>query len=202
MHMLKRVVCLASGLALIATSAIAQTPGEPQKVGLALSMQRAYASVKSNLTHAAEIMPESDYGFKVVPVPEVRTFGQWFGHQTDNQLGTCAALRGVPNPTQGGTNNEQKWTTKAEFVKALSDAFAFCDPALSSLTDENALQMVKQGQGETARGGLVSALLSHALETNGIVTLYLRAKGLAPAAPPGAGRGGRGRGGRGGRGQP
>jgi len=77
----------------------------------------------------------------------------------------------------------------------LSDAFAFCDPAISSLTDENALQMVKQGQGETARGGLVTALLSHALETNGILTIYLRAKGLAPAAP--AGRGGRGRGGRG-----
>jgi hypothetical protein len=202
--MLKRVVCVASALVLAGVSAFAQTPAESQKVGLALSMQRAYATVKSNLTHAAEIMPESDYGFKVVQVPEVRTFGQWFGHQTDNQLGTCAALRGVPNPTQGGTNNEQKWTTKAEFVKALSDAFAFCDPALSSLTDQNALQMVKQGQGETARGGLVSALLSHALETNGIVTLYLRAKGLAPAAPAGRGegRGGRGRGGRGGRGQP
>ncbi len=193
--MLKRVVCLASALVLVGASAFAQTPAETQKVGLALSMQRAYATVKSNLTHAAEIMPESDYGFKVVAVPEVRTYGQWFGHQTDNQLGTCATLRGVPNPNEGGTNNEQKWTTKAEFVKALSDAFAFCDPAISSLTDENALQMVKQGQGETARGGLVSALLSHALETNGIVTLYLRGKGLAPAAPPG--RGGRGRGGRG-----
>jgi hypothetical protein len=132
----------------------------------------------------------------VVAVPEVRTFGQWFGHQTDNQLGTCAALRGMPNPTQG-TNNEQKWTSKAEFVKALADAFTFCDPAIAALTDENALQMVKQGQGETARGGLVSALVSHALETNGIVTLYLRGKGLAPAPPPGAGRGGRGRGGRG-----
>jgi hypothetical protein len=195
MHMLKRAVCFASGAVLLGASAIAQTPAEPQKVGLALSMQRQYASVKSNLTHAAEIMPESEYGFKVVAVPEVRTYGQWFGHQTDNQLGTCAALRGVPNPSQGGPNNEQKWTTKAEFVKALSDAFAFCDPAISSLTDENALQMVKQGQGETARGGLVTALLSHALETNGILTIYLRAKGLAPAAP--AGRGGRGRGGRG-----
>ncbi|MEO8166292.1 MAG: DinB family protein [Betaproteobacteria bacterium] len=160
-----------------------------------MSMQRAYGTAKSNLMRAAEIMPESDYGLKVVSVPEVRTFGQWLGHQSDNQLGTCATLNGVPNPNQGGSNNEQKWTTKAEFVKALADAFAFCDPAVSSLTDQNALQMVKQGQGETARGALVSALLSHALETNGILTLYLRAKGLAPAAPAG-------RGGRGGRGQP
>ena len=191
--MLKRVFCVASAVMLFASSAIAQAPAE--KVGLALSMQRAYAAAKSNLSRAAEIMPESDYGLKVVSVPEVRTFGQWLGHQTDNQLGTCATLRGVPNPNQSGPTNEQKWTTKAEFVKALGDGFAFCDPAVSSLTDENALQMVKQGQGETARGALVSALLSHALETNGILTLYLRAKGLAPAPPAG-------RGGRGGRGQP
>jgi len=191
-----RHACLVSGLMLIAAAATAQTPGPSEKVGLALSMQRAYATAKSNLTRAAEAMPEGDYGFKLVPIAEVRTFGQWLGHQTDNQLGTCATLRGVANPSQG-TLNERKWTTKAEFVKALGDAFAFCDPALSSLTDDNALQMVKQGQGETAGGGLVSALLSHALETNGIITLYLRAKGIAPppaeGRPGGAGRGGRGR---------
>ena len=192
---MKRVTCIVFVLTMFAASAIAQTPAAPQKVGLALGMQRAYASVKSNLTHAAEAMPDADYAFKLVPVAEVRTYGQWFGHQTDNQLGTCATLRGVPNPSQGAPN-ERKWTTKAEFVKALADAFAFCDPALSSLTDENALQMVKQGQGETARGVLVSALLSHALETNGILTLYLRAKGIAP--PPAPGReGGAGRGARG-----
>ena len=191
-----RHACLVSGLMLIAAAATAQTPGPSEKVGLALSMQRAYATAKSNLTRAAEAMPEGDYGFKLVPIAEVRTFGQWLGHQTDNQLGTCATLRGVANPSQG-TLNERKWTTKAEFVKALGDAFAFCDPALSSLTDDNALQMVKQGQGETAGGGLVSALLSHALETNGIITLYLRAKGIAlpPAEgrPSGAGRASRGR---------
>jgi hypothetical protein len=190
---MKRIALIVSGLTLLAVPAMAQTPAAPQKVGLALSMQRAYATVKTNLTHAAEVMPEADYGFKLVPIPEVRTYGQWFGHQVDNQLGTCATLKGVPNPSQGNPN-ERRWTTKAEFVKALADAFAFCDDALSSLTDARALQMVKQGQGETARGGLVSALLSHALETNGIVTLYLRAKGLGPAAPEvGAGRAGRGR---------
>ena len=183
-----RTLCLASMLGLATASADAQAPAA-QKVGLALSMQRAYESVKANLTHAADAMPDTEYGFKVVAVPEVRTFGQWLGHQTDNQLGTCAALKGVPNPSQGDPN-ERKWSTKGEFVKALNDAFAFCDSVVASLTDENAMQLVKQGQGETARGGLVSALLSHALETNGILTLYLRAKGVAPAAPAGnAGRG-------------
>jgi hypothetical protein len=45
--------------------------------------------------------------------------------------------------------------------------------------------MVKQGEGEVARGAVVSALLSHGLESYGIVVVYLRAKGIAPpnAAP-------------------
>ena len=196
---MQRNALIGTFLVMVAASATAQTPpASPaaQKIGLAISMQRAYATVKTNLTRAAETMPDADYGFKVVPIAEVRTYGQWLGHQADNQFGTCATLKGVPNPAQGNSN-EQKWTTKAEFVKALADAFAFCDAALSSLTDENALQMVKQGQGETARGGLASALLSHALETNGIVTLYLRAKGLVPAAPARGVGGGTGRGGRG-----
>lgn len=186
---------LAIAVGSIGIPAYGQAPAVAQKVGLALSMQRAYDTVKGNLTRAAAAMPDTDYGFKIVSIPEVRTFGQWLGHQTDNQLGTCAALKGVPNPIQQGQpNNERKWTTKAEFVKALGDAFSFCDSAVASLTDESALQMVKQGQNDVARGGLVSALLSHALETNGILTLYFRAKGIAPPAPEGAGGRGAARG--------
>src|SRR5690348_166189 len=102
---LARTLCLVLACGSFAWPAAAQAPGDSQKVGLALSMQRAYATVKDNLTHAAVAMPESEYGFKVVAVPEVRTFGQWLGHQTDNQLGTCAALKGVPNPVQQGQPN-------------------------------------------------------------------------------------------------
>ena len=98
---MKRITCIVSGLMLLAASAIAQTPPAPENVGLALSMQRAYASVKASLTRAAETMPEADYAFKLVPIAEVRTYGQWFGHQADNQLGTCATLKSVPNPGQG-----------------------------------------------------------------------------------------------------
>ncbi len=186
---------IVAGVLGCAAAATAHAQSGPQQVGLALGLQRNYETVKANLTYAAGAMPEENYGFKLVPVDEVRTYGQWFGHQADNQLGTCATLKGVPNPSQGAPN-ERKWTTKAEFVHALADAFAFCDGAFAALTDENVHQMVQQGQGQTARGVLVTALLAHALETNGIVTLYLRAKGIAPPAPAG-GRGGRGRGGRG-----
>ena len=192
---MKRVTCIVAGLMLIAVSSAAQAPAAGQRVGLATSLQRAYGTLKGNLTQAAEKMPEANYGFKPASDPDLRTYGQWIGHQADNQFINCAAIKGVPNPNPPQSN--EKKATKADLVKALADAFAFCDGAISALTDQSALQMVKQGEGETARGGVVSALLSHGLESYGIVVVYLRAKGIAPpnAAPAGArgGRGGRGR---------
>ena len=186
---MKRMVCVAAGLVVFAVGAAAQAPAAAQKVGLATSMQNAYATLKGNLTQAAEKMPEANYGFKPAPDPDLRTFGQWIGHQTDNQFLNCATLKGVPNPSPAQSN--EKKTTKTELVKALAEAFAFCDGALLSLTDQNALQLIKQGDGETARGGVASALLSHGLESYGIVVVYMRAKGVAPpAAAPAAGRGG------------
>ena len=192
---MKRVTCIVAGLMLFALSSAAQAPAAGQRVGLATSLQRAYGTLKGNLTQAAEKMPEANYGFKPASDPDLRTYGQWIGHQADNQFINCAAIKGVPNPNPPQSN--EKKATKADLVKALADAFAFCDGAISALTDQSALQMVKQGEGETARGGVVSALLSHGLESYGIVVVYLRAKGIAPpnAAPAGArgGRGGRGR---------
>lgn len=185
---MKRMVCIAAGLMVFTVCAAAQVPTAGQKVGLATSMQNAYATLKGNLTQAAEKMPEANYGFKPAADPDLRTYGQWIGHQTDNQFTNCATLKSVPSPSPAQSN--EKKTTKAELIKALADAFAFCDGAMSSLTDQNAVQMIKQGEGETARGAVVSALLSHGLESFGIVGVYMRAKGIAPpAAAPAAGRG-------------
>jgi len=178
---------------LFAQAAGAQAPAAGQKIGLAASMQRAYATLKGNMTEAAAKMPEANYTFKPASDPNLRTFGQWIGHQADNQFLNCAAIKGVPNPSPAQSN--EKKATKAELVKGLAAAFAFCDDAMSSLTDQSAMQMVKQGEGESARGGVASALLSHGLESYGIVVVYFRAKGVEPPNANPGGRGGRGRGG-------
>ena len=190
---MKRAICIMAGVMLFAQTSGAQAPTAGQKVGLATSMQRAYATLKGNLTEASAKMPDADYTFKPAPDPNLRTFGQWIGHQADNQFLNCATIKGVANPSPAQSN--EKKATKAELVKALAAAFAFCDDAISSLSDQNALQMVKQGEGETARGGVASALLSHGLESYGIVVVYMRAKGIEP--PNANPAGGRGRGGRG-----
>lgn len=159
------------------------------------SLQAAYGTLKGNMTQAAEKMPEANYGFKPGSDPEQRTYGQWIGHQADNQFTNCAVMKGVSNPSPPQSN--EKKTSKPELVKALATAFAFCDDAFAKLTDQSALQLVKQGEGETARGGVTSAMLAHGLESYGIVVVYLRANGIAPPTGGGGGGGG-GRGGRGG----
>ena len=176
---MKQFLMVAAGVLLAANSAIAQPPPAGQKLGLAASLQRSYNGLKLNLTEEAAKMPEADYNFKPGPAPELRTFGMLFGHTANSQFGSCAAALGQPNPNQGH-NLETELKTKAEFTKALADSFALCDKAFAALTDQNALEMVKQGQSEIARGGLLSNVVSHGNEMYGTGAVYLRAKGLVP----------------------
>jgi hypothetical protein len=172
-----RALAFASVALLAATPAFAQMPGPPQKVTLAQGLQRAYDGVKRNLTEMAEKMPEADYSYK--PHPDSRMFGQLFAHAANSMYGACAALKGVANPNQG-KNLEELLKTKAEFVKAINDAYAFCDDSVKGLTDTNVAEMVKQGQNEVARGSIIAGLTSHNNEMYGTGAAYMRAKGLVP----------------------
>ena len=191
---MKRVTCLVSGILLTAGAAFAQIPaqGAPQKVSLAVGLQRSYDNIKTNLTQAVDKMADADAAF--TPASPVRGFGAQFGHVANFHYLFCSVAKGEANPNQG-QNLEQK-TTKAEFVKALADSFAYCDPVLASLTDESAVQLVKQGQNEVARGSVLTNLIAHDNEEYGIVTIYLRLKAQVPPSTERQmqGRGGRGRG--------
>lgn len=163
--------------ALAVPSAYAQMGGgAPQTITLAAGMQRSYEGVKRNLTEMAEKMPEADYGFQITK--DVRTFGQLFGHVANSQYNACAAARGVANPNQG--NDLEKKTTKAEFVKALAESFAFCDEAFKMLTDANATEMMKQGQNSVARAAILANVIGHNNEMYGTAIPYYRSKGLIP----------------------
>jgi len=198
---MKPVGSLVSAFLLAAAAAFAQPPAtttaQPpaagQKTGLATSIQRGYAGIKGNLTAAADKLADADYGFKPGSMPEVRTYGQLFAHVATAQFGTCAAVKGVPNPNMG-KQLEQELKTKAEFVKALADSFAFCDDAVSSLTDANVTEFIKVGQNEVTRAAALYGLIVHDNEMYGTSAVYLRARGIVPPSTEGRGRG-RGRGG-------
>ena len=166
-------------LVLATAAARAQQSASTQAIGLTMYLQGGYAGIKTDLTQAAELMPEEDYCFVPSSMPEVRTYGQIFTHVAAAQFGACAVAKGVPNPN-AGCDLEQELTTKARIVTVLADSFAFCDEAFSFLTESNATELVKQGRREIARSAVLVGILAHGAEMYGISTVYLRAKNLVP----------------------
>jgi hypothetical protein len=159
-----------------------------QKIELSEGLRRAYNTMKLNLTEAAQKLGEADYSYR--PSPDIRVFGAQLAHVANSQFNACAAARGEKNPHQG-MNLEQTKTSRADIVQALADSFAFCDPVFANLTDQGALELVRQGMNEVARGAVASNLIAHGNEEYGILTVYLRTKGIVP---PSTERGMRGRG--------
>lgn len=173
-----RALTTLAGLLLAGATAFAQAPAG-QTITLSMAVQRGYAGVKQNLTEMAAKMPEGDYAAKPGAAPEMRTFGQLFAHVANAQFGTCAAVKGVANPNQG-RNLETELKAKAEFVKALAESFAFCDDAYAALTDQNAMDLIKQGPNSIARAAALANNVSHDNEMYGTGAVYLRARGLVP----------------------
>ena len=168
-----------AALALGSAHLVAQPIPAGMKVGLATFLQMGYGGQKNDLTEAAEMMPEADYGFKPASAPEVRGFGQLFAHVAEGQFGTCAAVRGADNPA-AGKHLERELRTKQEILAALADSFAFCDVVFESLTDANVHDFVRRGAGEIAKSAVLAGILAHNSEMYGIATVYLRAKNLVP----------------------
>ena len=192
---MKRVMSFASATVLLVASTVySQQPPAGQKIGLATSLQRGYAGIKTNFTAAAEKMPDADYNFKVGSTPEARTYGQLIAHIAQSQFGQCSGLKGVPNPMQG-KNLEQELKTKAELTKALADSFALCDEAFAAVTDANATELVKAGQNEQTRAASLYGVIVHGNEIAGTAYAYLRSKNIVPPPTERAMGGTRGRGG-------
>jgi len=197
---MKRVAYLAIAIFLTTSgAAFAQGgPGGGQPIGIAAGLQAAYNRIKGLVNQSAANVSEADY-YTFKPNPDIRNYGQLWGHVANFHYGTCAQARGVPNPNQG-VNLENTLTTKAATIKALADSFAFCDEAFNALTDQSAAEPLMGGRGPArARGIVLNQIIEHDNEMYGIGTVYQRLKGIVPPSTEaqqqrqgGAGRGGRG----------
>lgn len=183
---MKRMWSVCFGIMLIGSTAVlpaqGQAPAAP--VGLAAGLQRSWDRVNGFLTQALEVMPEENFTFQTTPAN--KTFGAQFGHVANFRYQVCSASLGVANPNQG--KNLEQVATKAEMVKALADSAAFCKDAFGKLTDQNALETITQGRNQIARGAALSNLIAHDNEEYGVLTQYLRMKGVVPPSTAAAQR--------------
>lgn len=131
---------------------------------------------KGSIAKAAEKMSEPDYAFK--PTPEVRSFGELVGHVANANYMICSTVAGEKSPST--SNIEKTATTKAALVKALNDAFAYCDGVYAKLTPEAAVQEVKLFGNMQPRLGALSFNNAHNMEHYGNMVTYMRMKNLVP----------------------
>jgi uncharacterized damage-inducible protein DinB len=126
-------------------------------------------------------VPEADYAFK--PTPEVRSFGELVGHVANANYMICAMALGEKSPA--AANFEKTVTAKAQLEKALADAIAYCDGAITKLTAASAVEEVKFFTGPTPRLGVFAFNNAHNMEHYGNMVTYMRMKKIVPPSSEG-----------------
>jgi uncharacterized damage-inducible protein DinB len=151
------------------------------------SIKVVYDIAKSDLTRAAEQMPEEDYGFKPAGViDEVRSFGQIMAHVAGANGMFCGMVSGEAAPAV-----DEAMTAKADIVKALNDSFAFCDRAIASVNDQTGAEKVTIGflNADLTKLGVLAFSAAHDMEHYGNIVTYMRAKGMVPPSSQPSGGG-------------
>ena len=121
---------LALILPLLTACVFAQPAAPDASNPLSTWLREAYTRNRSTIVRTAEKMPEENYSMRPGTQTEVRTFGQQVTHVATFNFLWCSQSKGEKNPSPG---NLDKLTSKAEIMKVLNDAFAYCDGAYSAL---------------------------------------------------------------------
>jgi uncharacterized damage-inducible protein DinB len=177
------ILCLA--VVVSVSSMSAQQPAPSPSLDIAGFLKGQHQNIKRNLIGSAERMPEADFHFKPQgAVAEVRTFGQILAHVVNANYLFCAQAKGEKSPA-APLDDKQEQKPKAELVKALQDAMAYCDGAYDAQTSTTLNEMVKRTLQnnttiERARGNGLILNVAHNNEHYGNLVTYLRAKGLVP----------------------
>lgn len=174
--MLKAAVSVVVAVAFVALSqpATGQTASP-----ITQAMRSAWNGAKQNVRRSADVMPEAKYNFK--PVDSVRSYGAILAHIAGASYEFCAAAKGEKTP-HAEDEFEKSAKTKADIVKALDGAIAYCDEVYKTLDDAKAAQMVGGAFGgpQGARAANLIGNTNHFNEHYGNLVTYLRINGLVP----------------------
>ncbi|MBV8905808.1 MAG: DinB family protein [Acidobacteriia bacterium] len=170
--------------AIAAATALAQTAPATADSPMSTWLRGAYKGNANNIVRVAEKMPEEFYDMRPGTQQEVRTFGQQVGHVANFNFLWCSQAKSEKNPN---SQNLEKLTAKAEFVKAVKDAFAYCDSVYDALTDASGMQTIETTleNGRTRQNlrlGLLTLNYGHNNEIYGSMVIYLRMKNIVPPA--------------------
>ena len=173
-------IVLALSLAVPVTLAAQQKPAaKPDPNPITSALRDAWNGAKRNVRRSADVMPEAKYTFK--PVDSVRTFGALLSHVAGASYEFCSAAKGEKTP-HAEDEFEKSAKTKADIVKALDGAIAYCDEVYKTLDDRKAAQIVGGAFGGP-QGAAAANLIgntNHFNEHYGNIVTYLRINGLVP----------------------
>ena len=183
-RMINRVLSIAVLLVVVAVPASAQQgapQGPPTVTGF---LRNLYNGNKASVLRVAERMPEEFYGLRPGTQEEVRTFGQHVAHIATFNFLWCSQAKNAANPN-AGRDLEKTLKSKAEIIKAVTDAFSYCDPIYAALTDASGAEVItitqENGrQQQQTRAGLLMLNVVHSNETYGSMVTTLRIKNISP----------------------
>lgn len=142
-----------------------------------------YEMSKDWLVKSADMITEANWNFK--PTPAVRSFGELIGHVADANFMFCSIAMGEKSPA---TAQFEKVSNRAQVVKGLKDAMAYCDKVYK-------MPAARLGEEVTMpfgnmKGSRLWALMfnvAHNNEHYGNLVTYFRLKNMVPPSSQGSG---------------
>lgn len=165
---------------MLCSPAFAQTAKPaPAANPITQSLRATWTEAKNNVRRSADVMPEAKYSFK--PVDVVRSYGAILAHVAGAAYEFCGAAKGE-KPPHAEDEFEKSAKTKADIVKALDGAIAYCDEVYKTLDDAKVAQVVPGAFGgpAAARASSLIGNTGHFQEHYGNLVTYLRINGLVP----------------------
>ena len=132
----------------------------------------------------AGLMPAASYNFR--PNPEEMTFGQLMAHIANVNISACANASGLARPAlspklaEWAKNALKVDVDKDSAIPFISEAFAFCDKAVASMTPDRLDSVVGPPARNLTGFEWLWAYFTHTAHHRGQAEVYLRVKGIKP----------------------
>jgi len=139
---------------------------------------KEWANQKSALVKIAEAMPAEKFTFKATPAQ--RDFGGHVMHIAQINMMVLKTLGGkAPAPAIN-----EKATSKADTIKAMSDSFDYGTAVLNEQTEQSMAGTIAgpPWMGPSTPARIIAFLIGHTQDTYGQMVVYLRLNGLVPPA--------------------